>query len=132
MSENAKDLQNAFTVYAKYCNVWKFAVYNSKSTMYKGRQHIYRFTLNIDQIYIGALFCSSCSFFSAKRPIAAQANKACFNLLLNANRLHLPIDLQIDLFSKTVNSIVMCGSEIWGYRHIDIIERAQLKFEVCP
>ena len=42
--------------------------------------------------------------------------------------LNLPIDLQIDLFNKTVKPILLYGSEIWGYGNIDSIERVQLKF----
>ena len=41
--------------------------------------------------------------------------------------MYLPIDLQIDLFNKTVKPILLYGCEIWGYGNNDIIERVQLK-----
>ena len=42
--------------------------------------------------------------------------------------LSLPIDIQIDLFNKTVESILLYDCELWEIGNIDIIERAQLKF----
>jgi len=40
----------------------------------------------------------------------------------------LPIDMQIDIFNKTVKPILLYGSEIWGHGNLDVIERVQLKF----
>jgi hypothetical protein len=51
-----------------------------------------------------------------------------YSLIGNLNRLNLPIDLQIELFNKTVKPILLYGSEICGYGNIDVIERVQLKF----
>lgn len=32
------------------------------------------------------------------------------------------------MFNKTIKPILLYGCEIWGIRHIDILERIQLKF----
>lgn len=40
----------------------------------------------------------------------------------------MPIDLQIELFNKTIKPILLYGAEICGYGNNDIIERVQLKF----
>ena len=34
----------------------------------------------------------------------------------------VPIDCQIDIFEKTVEPILMYGSEIWGFENVAIIE----------
>ena len=41
--------------------------------------------------------------------------------------LDLPIDIQIDLFNKTVKPILLYGYELWGISNIDNLERIQLK-----
>lgn len=38
------------------------------------------------------------------------------------------MDIQIDLFDKTVKPILLYGSEIWGLGNLDVIEQVQLKF----
>ena len=42
--------------------------------------------------------------------------------------MHLPVDLQIELFTKLVKPILLYGCEIWGFGNIDVIERVQLKY----
>ena len=39
----------------------------------------------------------------------------------------LPIDMQIDIFNKTVKPILLYGCELLGYGNLDVIERVQLK-----
>ena len=51
----------------------------------------------------------------------------CSVLLKKIRTLSLPIDIQIDLFNKTVKPILLYGCELWGIGNIDIIERVQLK-----
>ena len=42
--------------------------------------------------------------------------------------LELPIDIQIDLFDKTVKPILLYGCEIWGIGNNETLERIQRKF----
>ena len=51
-----------------------------------------------------------------------------YSLLKKAKHLALPIDMQIDIFNKTVKPVLLYGCEIWGYGDLTIIERVQLKF----
>ena len=51
-----------------------------------------------------------------------------FCLLKKARSLLLPIDIQIDMFEKTVKPILLYGCEIIGTGNIDILEQVQLKF----
>ena len=78
--------------------------------------------------YLGITFSRSGSFYEAKKTIAEQATKAMYALLKKVKSLYLPIDMQIDMFMKTVKPILLYGCEIWGHGNLDIIERVQLKF----
>lgn len=51
-----------------------------------------------------------------------------YSLIKNANRLNLPIDLQIELFNKTIKPILLYGADIWGFGNLNILERVQLNF----
>ena len=51
-----------------------------------------------------------------------------FGLLKKARSLLLPVDIQIELFQKTIKPILLYGSEIRGYRNINVLEQVQLKF----
>ena len=63
-----------------------------------------------------------------KKHIARQASKAVFSLLKNARSLLLPIDIQIELFNKTIKPIILYGCEIWGFGDLRVLEQVQLKF----
>ena len=78
--------------------------------------------------YLGLVFSKSGSLAVSKRHIAQQGVKAMYALITKARQLSLPVDIQIDLFNKTVKPISLYGCEIWCYGNIDIIERVQLKF----
>ena len=60
--------------------------------------------------------------------IANQATRAMFSLLKKARDLLLPIDLQIELFQKTIKPILLYGCEVWGFGDLSVIERVQLNF----
>ena len=40
----------------------------------------------------------------------------------------LPIDIQIELFNKTIKPILLYGCEIWGFGDLSVIEQVKLKF----
>ena len=100
-----------------------------------GRQKDYRFKLNGLDIevkneykYLGIIFTRGGGFIRAKTHIAEQANKALFALLKKIRHLSLPLDLQLELFDKTIKPILLYGAEIWGFGNCDTIERVHLKF----
>jgi len=138
VSHSADDLQRALNAYETYCNTWKLTVNSSKSKIVifsSGRQEQTHFTFNNNPIetmkeykYLGIFFSRSGSFFQAKKHIASQATRALYSLLRKLRPLMLPIDMQIDIFNKTIKPILLYGSEIWGFGNIEIIERVQLKF----
>ena len=138
IAESAEDLQNALTAYALYCGTWKLVVNGSKTKIVifsKGRIQNYNFILNNEAIeivnefkYLGILFSRSGSFLAAKKHFAAQATRAMFCLLKKARSLLLPIDMQIEMFEKTVKPILLYGCEVIGTGNITILEQVQLNF----
>ena len=139
MSDNKDDLQHALNMFNNYCLQWKLRVNTSKTKIVifsKGRkQSNMKFTLQEEELeivdeykYIGIVLSKSGSNVAAKKYIVEQANKAIFSLLQKIRNLSLPLDIQIDLFNKTIKPILLYGCEVWGIGNLDIIERVQLKF----
>ena len=62
-----------------------------------------------------------------KKPIVLQASKTVFSLLKKARSLLLPIDIQIEILSKTIKP-PFYGCEIWGFGDNRVLEQVQLKF----
>ena len=61
-------------------------------------------------------------FVKAIRKQLDQGRKAQFSMLLNARKLHLPIDIQCDLFEKLVFPVLIYGCEVWGFHSVDMLE----------
>ena len=78
--------------------------------------------------YLGIYLSKSGSFLNCKKHLAEQANRALFSLLKKTRILHLPIDIQIELFNKTIRPILLYAYEIWGVGNLDIIEKVELQF----
>ena len=51
-----------------------------------------------------------------------------FALITKARRLHLPIDVQLELFDAVVTPVVLYGSEIWCYEGCETLEKLHLQF----
>ena len=124
VAESSDDLQIGLDMCSSYCRQWKLEINYDKTKIMvfsRGRTANFIFTINGIQLevisdikYLGILFCRSGSFSAAKRYIANQATRAMFSLLKKARDLLLPIDLQIELFQKTVKPILLYGCEVWG------------------
>ena len=70
--------------------------------------------------YLGLLFCNNGNFYRSKVQLKDQAEKAMFSLLNKSNELGLSVDVQLELFDKTVLPVMLYGSEIWGYENIKL------------
>ena len=81
-----------------------------------------------DYVYLGVKFNYNGSFTKAMEKQIDQARKAMFSMLTKARRLQLPVDIQIDLFDKTVLPILLYGSEVWGSGNISDVEVFYRKF----
>ena len=68
------------------------------------------------------------TFVKHKKHVYDHGQKAMYALLRKIRLLHLPLDIQIDLFQKLVIPVLLYGCELYGYENIEIIERLQLKY----
>ena len=78
--------------------------------------------------YLGVTFKYNGSFQIFKSQLKEQALRAVFALLSKGRKLHLPIDIMIDLFEKCIIPILLYGCEVWGYENSKVLETVQLKF----
>ena len=123
-----------------YCDKWKLKVNVNKTKVIRfsnGKQKtqtkplLYKGTA-IDSVdsfkYLGILMNYNGNYHKAKKELHDQANKAMFSLLTKSQVLELPIDIQLDLFEKTVVPILLYGSEVWGFENMKIVETLHLRF----
>ena len=121
-----------------YCKSWDLEVNPSetKITIFSNRkfQHNYVFTYNnqvldIDEhiVYL-EMFSYNGRFLKNNQRRVEQARKAIFSILKKSCKLHLPIDLQLQLFDSMVAPILLYGSEITGFEKSDGLERLCTQF----
>lgn len=138
-SQTKEELQDTLNIFENYCDKWKLTVNVNKTKIliFSGgkvpsNQNFYfkNKTLEIvnEYKYLGVLLARSGSFLKAKKYIVDQANMALFSLMRKTRVLNLPIEMQVDLFNKTIKPILLYGCELWGFGNLDTIERVQLKF----
>ena len=139
MAESAEELQRALDALHEYCHKWKLTVNPSKTkVMIFSRGVIRVFPAFIfgavhlevvrEYVYLGVKFYCNGKFEHAKLKQTEQANKALHALLWRARKLHLPVDMQLDLFDKCVSPVLLYGSEVWGFSNLEIIEVFYRKF----
>lgn len=99
------------------------------------KKEVYNFTIGNDTIeiadsykYLGVIFQNNGNFIQTRKMLRDQANRAMFSVFKKCRLLHLPVDLQFDLFDQMVLPIVMYGCEVWGYENMNIMENLHLKF----
>ena len=78
--------------------------------------------------YLDVVFSISRSFYKAIKHNIDHAKKAMHLLYKRIRNLKLPLDLQIELFNRTILPILLYGCEIWGYQNTRIIENVQNQF----
>ena len=78
--------------------------------------------------YLGLLFCNNGNFYRNKVQLKDQAEKAMFSLLNKSNELGLPVDVQLEIFDKTVLPVMLYGCEIWEYESIKLFESFYLRY----
>ena len=140
MAESPNDLQDALNAVFDYCSTWKLTVNTSKTKVVifsKGKtRNVPGFTFGPDSLevvddytYLGVTFDYNGKFKKAINKQVMAARRALFVLQKKARILKLPIDVQIELFDKTVLPILLYGSEVWGFsKNIEQIEIFYRKF----
>ena len=76
--------------------------------------------------YLGIIFNCKDKFRVAKQDLLLRGKRAMFALI--QKKLHLPIDVQLELFDAVVTPVVVSGSEIWCYEGCEILEKLHLQF----
>ena len=142
MAETPNDLQDALNAVHEYCSTWKLTVNTSKTKIVIFSRGKVRNNPNFmfgsdnleivdDYTYLGISFNYNGKFKKAIDKQIASARRAMFILLKKAKILKLPIDVQLELFDKTVIPILLYGAEVWGFtgyiEHIEIFYRKFLK-----
>ena len=113
LAKSKDKLQAALNARYLYCKSWHLEVNPSKTkiTIFSNRkfQHNYVFTYNnqvldIDEnfVYLGIMFSYNGRFLKNNQRLVGQARKAMFSILLKSRKLHLPVDLQLQLFDSMV------------------------------
>ena len=51
-----------------------------------------------------------------------------YSIIQKRRRLNPPTDTMLMLFDMCVEPILLYGCEVWGYEHVDILEKVHTKF----
>ena len=138
-AENAKDLQKGLSCVKDYCDKWKLKLNAAKCKIVIFSRGLVRnypeFYIGTDIIevvreftYLGITLNYNNRFNVAQKDLFQRASRAMFALIKKSKNLHLPFDVILDLFDKTVVPVLIYGCEIWGFQTLEVIEKLQLKF----
>ena len=139
LAESASELQDALNAVHTYCENWNLAVNTSKTKIMifsRGRvKKAPRFTYGPDclevvseYVYLGTLFSSNSSMKPAVMRQIDQARRALFKLRSMTHALGLSVEMQCELYDKLVAPVLLYGSEVWGLRYAEAIEKFERKF----
>ena len=140
MAETPDELHYALNAVYNYCSLWKLTVNTSKTKIVifsRGKvRNVPTFlfgkdTLEVvdDYTYLGTTFNFNGNFKKAINKQIDAARRALFILKKKIMTLKLPIDLQLELFDKTILPILLYGAEVWGHSsHMILIEIFYRKF----
>ena len=81
-----------------------------------------------DFVYLGTQFSYSGRFQRHNQRLVDKARKALFAKLRKSRKLHLPIDIQLQLFDSVVSPILLYASEVSGFENCDILENFCIQF----
>ena len=128
------ELQSALNAMFLYCKSWDLEVNQAKTkiTIFSNRKpsDVPKFMYNgqeldVDDtfVYIGTMFSYNRRFIKNNHRLYDQARKAMFAVLSKSRKLHLPVDIQLQLFDSMVIPILLYGSDVTGFEKHDILER---------
>ena len=125
-------------MFYEYYQLWKLNVnYNKTKIMVFGLRNTQNLEFKLGEYvisicdefkYLGVIFSKSRRFLKAIKHNVDHAKKAMHLLYKRILNLHIPIDLQIELFNHTIMPILLYGCEVWGFQNIKLIENVQNQF----
>jgi exonuclease III len=139
LAENAAELQKALSAMNAYCLKYKLEVNTTKTKVVifsKGKVrkypdfHFGNIELDVvgEYTYLGIIFNYNGKFNNAVHKLATQGTKAMYVILSKAQKLCLPIDIQLQLFDAMIKPILLYSSEVWGYQSLEPVEKVHRKF----
>ena len=135
LDESAVELQSALNAMFLYCKSWDYEENPAKTKltiffsnrkpsdvskfMYNGQE------LNVADtfVYLGTMFSYNGRFINNNQRLYDQARKVMFAVLSKSRKLHLTVDIQLQLFDSMIIPILLYGSEVTGFEKHDILER---------
>ena len=80
--------------------------------------------IDVDEsfVYLGTMFSYNGRFIKNNQRLYNQARKAMFAVLSKFRKLHLPVDIQLQLFDSMVIPILLYGSEVTSFEKHDILD----------
>ena len=138
-SDTALGLQFALEELENYCKKWKLTVNEGKTkimciTWGRYRNQKYEFFYNNqklecvdDFIYLGICFTKKGLTNKAITNRETASKKAMFSFMTKCKQNHLPIEVQLDVFQKTVVPCMLYGGELWGFNKAECLEIIQKK-----
>ena len=130
--------QGNLNAFYEYCKLWKLQInFNKTKIMVFGMRNTdnWHFKIGENDIsickefkYLGVTFSQSRSFYKSIKLNVEKAKRALHLLYKRINNLHIPIDLQVQLFNHTILPILLYGCEIWGFHNTNLIENVHNQF----
>ena len=142
LAEAPNDLQISLNSMAEYCKDWKLSINVTRThvmTFSRGKitnKNTFYFEeidlVNTDSYkYLGIIFNYNGKYWVAKQDLLLRGKRAMFALITKARKLHLPIDVQLELFDAVVTPVVLYGSEIWCHEGCEIFILQFCKIILC-
>jgi hypothetical protein len=139
LADSPEELQKALDSMYQYCITYKLEVNKSKTKIVvfsRGKIRkvpLFKYGGDVlevveDYTYLGIIFNFNGNFNKAVTKLCEQASRAMYSILNKAGKLCLPIDIKIQLFQSVVMPILLYGVEVWGFQHLDKVEKVYLKF----
>jgi len=139
IAENERELQLALDSMHEYCVVNKLRVNASKTKIVifsrgKVRNYpVFKFGDDVLDVtdsypYLGIELNYNGRLQKAQKKLFEQGQKAMFSLLSKCKKLHLPLDICMELFDQLVLPILLYGAEVWGTQSCNLVDKLRLKF----
>ena len=136
ISDTKKGLQTLLMQYETYCennrlniNIDKTKIMVIGKNYSKPKFYIKEELVEVvnSYKYLGVTFTKTGRYIKTMKENIDKARKAFYAMLRKARENSIPIDCQIEFFRKTVEPVLLYGSEIWGYENLDSMEKFRLK-----
>ena len=140
LAETPEDLKKSLNTLYEYCNKWSLEVNTEKTkVMVFRKRKVYndphRWYYGNDELcivcefnYLGVVLNYNGRFIKHSRMVTGKALKSLNVLMSNTRQVLLSPKIACQLFDVFVGSVLMYGTEMWGFTKETSIEKVHLKF----